>query len=59
MVHACEQNACHCVGTLLMLDELVSAGVVPNIVTYNTMMNGVCNDILDRAWSWQQICLKV
>ncbi|KAL6981363.1 hypothetical protein U1Q18_022991 [Sarracenia purpurea var. burkii] len=34
---------------VMMLDELVSVGVVPNTVTYNTMMNGVCNDILDRA----------
>ncbi|GAA0138307.1 hypothetical protein LIER_34916 [Lithospermum erythrorhizon] len=32
-----------------MLDELVSAGVVPNTVTYNTLLNGVCKDILDRA----------
>ena len=33
---------------VMMLDELLSAGIVPNTVTYNTMMNGVCRDILDR-----------
>ncbi|KAK7843496.1 pentatricopeptide repeat-containing protein [Quercus suber] len=34
---------------VMMLDELVSAGIVPNTVTYNTMLNGVCSDILERA----------
>ncbi|KAL3571783.1 hypothetical protein D5086_025687 [Populus alba] len=34
---------------VMMLEELISAGVVPDTVTYNTVMNGVCTDILERA----------
>uniref|UniRef100_A0A2P2MZM1 Pentatricopeptide repeat-containing protein n=1 Tax=Rhizophora mucronata TaxID=61149 RepID=A0A2P2MZM1_RHIMU len=33
----------------LVLDELISAGIVPNTVTYNTMLNAICADVLDRA----------
>ena len=32
-----------------MLDELVALGCTPNSVTYNTLMDGICNDVLDRA----------
>lgn len=32
-----------------MLDELVAMGCMPNSVTYNTLMDGICSDVLDRA----------
>jgi hypothetical protein len=32
-----------------VLDELVAMGCHPNSVTYNTLMDGICSDVLDRA----------
>ncbi|KAM1027598.1 hypothetical protein ACFX2G_041224 [Malus domestica] len=43
----------------MILDELVSRGVVPDSVTYNTMMNGACVDILDRAMILMAKLLKL
>ncbi|KAM1782000.1 hypothetical protein ACFX11_040509 [Malus domestica] len=43
----------------MILDELVSRGVVPDSVTYNTMMNGACVDILDCAMILMAKLLKL
>ncbi|KAK3163597.1 hypothetical protein QOZ80_1AG0005760 [Eleusine coracana subsp. coracana] len=32
-----------------VLDELVAMGCTPDSVTYNTLMDGICNDVLERA----------
>ncbi|TVU31321.1 hypothetical protein EJB05_23003, partial [Eragrostis curvula] len=33
----------------MVLDELVAMGCTPNSVTYNTLMDGICSDVIDRA----------
>ena len=32
-----------------LLDEIVAVDCSPNSITYNTLMDGICSDVLDRA----------